>query len=393
MDDFARFLAFEQRLLERLSTRIESFAYGVAFIDDEFPTKYDANFLRVNDPVPGVAADELVSEAERILATHEHREIVMCDDTDGIRLAPEFVARAWVVDRNMFMTLRREPDRLGAIEIEELPFSEVRPLLEEGNRREPWGSDHETVCALTDYQGKLERVIGARSFAARVRGRLAGSCELYVDGDDAQVESVGTLEELDAEESRVLWCFGRSRRHERRVLNAFSSSPTKPIGRRTCMCDSASIGSGAHGSTRGGPRTSHVPGARGSQADQICTSVDLRKSTSRWAGERSASRPMPFPPRRAVDELPSRPCPNIRGSPRARWLSRFARSARRVPRQKRLLAITTLHVRHGTRPEPLPRRVSSDGPAHERSLAHPGEVVPWSAYAIAHPRLDHHEPR
>jgi ribosomal protein S18 acetylase RimI-like enzyme len=196
MDDFARFLAFEQRLLERLSTRIESFAYGVAFIDDEFPTKYDANFLRVNDPVPRVAADELVSEAERILATHEHREIVMCDDTDGIRLAPEFVARAWVVDRNMFLTLRREPDRLGAIEIEELPFSEVRPLLEEGNRREPWGSDHETVRALTDYQGKLARVIGARSFAARVRGRLAGSCELYVDGDDAQVESVGTLEEF-----------------------------------------------------------------------------------------------------------------------------------------------------------------------------------------------------
>ena len=49
---------------------------------------------------------------------------------------------------------------------------------------------------LTDYRGKLADTIGARFFAARVDGRLAGCCELYVDGDEAQIESVETLEEF-----------------------------------------------------------------------------------------------------------------------------------------------------------------------------------------------------
>ena len=49
---------------------------------------------------------------------------------------------------------------------------------------------------LTDYRGKLARTIGARFFMARVDGHPAGCCELYVDGDEAQVESVDTLEEF-----------------------------------------------------------------------------------------------------------------------------------------------------------------------------------------------------
>jgi ribosomal protein S18 acetylase RimI-like enzyme len=48
---------------------------------------------------------------------------------------------------------------------------------------------------LVDHHGKLADTIGARFFAARVDGRLAGSCELYLDGDEAQIESVDTLQE------------------------------------------------------------------------------------------------------------------------------------------------------------------------------------------------------
>lgn len=48
--------------------------------------------------------------------------------------------------------------------------------------------------SFTEQQGKKERTIGARFFVGMVDGQRAGNCELYLDGRDAQVEDVGTLE-------------------------------------------------------------------------------------------------------------------------------------------------------------------------------------------------------
>ncbi len=63
-------------------------------------------------------------------------------------------------------------------------------------RREPW-NDSDTITRLfTAQHGKNERVIGARFFAVRLGDHLAGNCELYIDGSDAQIEYVETLEEF-----------------------------------------------------------------------------------------------------------------------------------------------------------------------------------------------------
>jgi ribosomal protein S18 acetylase RimI-like enzyme len=117
------------------------------------------------------------------------------EDRSVEQLAPAFAARGYTVERNVTMVHRRAPDREPSLFVDEVPFVDARPLILEMYRRDPRESD-ETGNSLTDQHGKYERAIGARFFVVRVDGTLAGNCELYMDGLEAQVENVGTLEEL-----------------------------------------------------------------------------------------------------------------------------------------------------------------------------------------------------
>jgi GNAT superfamily N-acetyltransferase len=194
--DLDRFFALERRLLERLSTRVEPFEHGTVFLDEEYRDRYVSNFLLADRSIRGLPASALVDDADRILggAGFAHRNVVVRDDREGSRLAPGFVEHGYVAERNVAMAHRRTPDRGPDLPVEACAWADVRPLLLEQYRREPW-ADAEIAHAFTEQHGKSERVIGARFFAARVDGALGGGCELYVDGPDAQVENVATLQE------------------------------------------------------------------------------------------------------------------------------------------------------------------------------------------------------
>ncbi len=197
MDDLDRFLALQRRLLERLSTSVEPFEHGTVYLDDEYRSRYDSNFLSAEGTLDGVDAATLAGAADRILggAGYAHREVAVSDDAAGERLAPGFKERGYYQERNAVMVLRRGHDRAPDLGVEELSFAEVRPLIAETYRRVGFAETEELVRLFTNQHGKGERVIGARFFAARVDGALAGDCTLFVDGTDAQVEFVDTLEE------------------------------------------------------------------------------------------------------------------------------------------------------------------------------------------------------
>ena len=197
-EDLTKAYAFARRMLARLSTDVVEFDGGVAYLDRDFTLRYDSNLLWVDDPGDAPAA-HWVQEAERILGSrgYRHRKVTVLDPDASRRLSPGFVERGYTADGGVLMVRRSEPDRpVGAVAVEELSFEEVRPLLEEIHCGATSATDAETVRMLTDYGGKLAQTIGARFFAARVGDRPAGVCELYVDGDEAQVESVNTLEEF-----------------------------------------------------------------------------------------------------------------------------------------------------------------------------------------------------
>jgi ribosomal protein S18 acetylase RimI-like enzyme len=198
MDDLARFSALDRRLLDRLSTRIEPFEHGFAFLDEEYRDRYDSNFLLADQRLEVVTAEALHEAAERILggSGYRHREIVVRDDRVGEQLGPGLAERGYAAQRNVTMVHRRDPDRRSELVAEEGSFTDVTSLLHEVYRREPWTTSKDMVRAFTQQHAKYERVIGARFFFTRLDGALAGICELYVNGRDAQVENVSTLEEF-----------------------------------------------------------------------------------------------------------------------------------------------------------------------------------------------------
>ena len=197
MDELTRAFEFERRWFERCSTRLERFEFGVAYLDEEYRQRYFSNFLLADKRLNDASAEALIEAGERILgkAGYEHRLIILRDERWAERFAPAFQALGFSTSREVTMTHRRDPDRDADLPVEEVPFAVVRPLIQEMYREDP-DVPEDIALLFAEQHGKYERVAGARFFAARVDGRLAGSCELYQGGDDAEVEHVGTLKQF-----------------------------------------------------------------------------------------------------------------------------------------------------------------------------------------------------
>jgi GNAT superfamily N-acetyltransferase len=193
---FERTVAFERDVMRRTSTRAEPFAHGTVYLNEDLPCRYGSNLLWV-DLTAAPAADELVRESDRILggAGLGHRKVNVSGRL-GRSLAPRFLELGWSADHLVTMMLERPADRPPAVEVRELGFGAVRPLLDKGVRRaEPTVPDR-CVDQLVEHKRVLEEFVGARFFVARVDGRDAGVCEMYTTGGIAQIEDVETLEEF-----------------------------------------------------------------------------------------------------------------------------------------------------------------------------------------------------
>lgn len=196
--NLARADAFGLRIDERMATRVIPFPGGRAYLDDDFPIRFTANYLWVDD-AGAAPAEHWIAEADRVLgeAGRTHRRVVFADPADADRLAMGFGEHGFTVDRSILMVQTEEPERdHDHSVIEEVPFAEARSLLLEIQRRYERTTSEHAMEALVDFRGKMEREVGVRFFLARVDGEPAGCCELYVDNGVAQVESVDTLEEF-----------------------------------------------------------------------------------------------------------------------------------------------------------------------------------------------------
>jgi ribosomal protein S18 acetylase RimI-like enzyme len=197
VDLAARIRSFELERERRCATRIEPTAFGTAYLNLDFPLRYDSNFVWVERTPGGVEADALAADADRVLGEHglAHRKLVV-DDEPGARLAPAFRTLGWSAERDVVMVLRREPEPRPAAGVRELGFDRVRPVLEAVLRRQPFADDAETIRQLTEVRAHLEHAVDARFFVAEADGRPASVCELYTIDTVAQIEDVNTLEEF-----------------------------------------------------------------------------------------------------------------------------------------------------------------------------------------------------
>jgi ribosomal protein S18 acetylase RimI-like enzyme len=189
--------AFTLALERDAAGRVEPFEEGLAVLDPSIPFVWDANYVLVERP--GLTAEEIAGIADRILGPLglEHRTVALGDLDEGERLIPGFEALGWEVERDLYMVLRREPDRQAAPEI--TVGAGGRP---EGLRREQLAEDEwlqkqpaplgPLVDQLLARERAQSRVAGDRWFVALQDGRPASCCRLLARDGIGQVEDVAT---------------------------------------------------------------------------------------------------------------------------------------------------------------------------------------------------------
>lgn len=177
----------------RLAEEIEPCRFGVAAFVLSLPRVYWLNLVSVE---PGVraSASELAAEADRMQepAGLLHRKLSVYDDL-GYAVQDDFRKLGWKVERHVVMTHERPTEPISG-RADEVGFDELETVWADGIRSEPFGRDEEVVRQLVAAQHRRRLGAEVRYFAARVEGEIASYCELFSDGETAQVESVMTLE-------------------------------------------------------------------------------------------------------------------------------------------------------------------------------------------------------
>jgi GNAT superfamily N-acetyltransferase len=193
MAELERARAFVRALPLALAEDVETCRYGAAGFVRSLPRVYWLNLVSV-DPGVRATAGELAAEAERVQgpAGFAHRKVGIYDDL-GYDVEDGFRALGWTIHRHLVMTHER-PAELVAGQVDEVAFSDLEATWAAGIRAEPYGRDEEVVRQLVAAQHRRRLGVGVRYFAARAEGELASYCELFSDGETAQVESVMTLE-------------------------------------------------------------------------------------------------------------------------------------------------------------------------------------------------------
>ncbi len=200
--DVDRSIAFARRHHSRLADTVVDFEWGSAFLEEDVPLRYGSHFLWVDGSPADVTAGDLVREADRILggAGLRHRIVAIDDPLLARRLRPGFEAAGWSLTELVTMVLRDPTtttrDLSPGLVAREAEYAETRNLLEKLQQTYEPPRSPETIRTLVDYSAKLVDAAGARFFVAEAEGVLAAICDLYVDGSEAQIESVNTLPEF-----------------------------------------------------------------------------------------------------------------------------------------------------------------------------------------------------
>jgi N-acetylglutamate synthase-like GNAT family acetyltransferase len=192
-----RLLEFEMAIDRRTCDELVEEEWGTAFLCPSLPLIWDSSWLAIERT--GMSATEAIALADRVLggAGFEHRTLVLCDEADGRRLAPELESLpGWEVERVRYMTWRGETGRRASIETREARLSEIEPLRRALIRESLPGAierEEETVEQLLEMERRFGEVAGDRWFVADGEDGPAAACRLLGGAGVCQVEDVGTL--------------------------------------------------------------------------------------------------------------------------------------------------------------------------------------------------------
>lgn len=194
-EDGERLTAFQRNLAERLSTRTVPTTLGTAYFHDDFPRRFDSNYIWVDAQLAGITSDAVAAEADSAHGSLGHRKLSYIDDgREARRLVPGLMALGYRAERLVTMIQAREPDRRNDDLAEEAGADEIGSFLVRVNREADGGAHASGAEMLSAFRHVLAERAGGRFFVVRSEGEIVAIAELYPSHDVAQVEAVYTLE-------------------------------------------------------------------------------------------------------------------------------------------------------------------------------------------------------
>jgi predicted GNAT family acetyltransferase len=191
-EELTRIIAMSRWAADATATRVEPWRYGSAIFTDDFPGRYDSNFLRVEGPIGSATADELAADADAVQASLQHRELVFEDPADGARVAPGFRALGYLVDEAVLMIQRDGVEVTSDVGAREVDAETVRSVVIAARLENP-ATTLEEAEMVADFRVAAAERAGTRYFAAELDGVLVSYCELRLHDGVAQIEDVNTL--------------------------------------------------------------------------------------------------------------------------------------------------------------------------------------------------------
>lgn len=195
MTEAERCIAFLRDHAFRVTHTGPSGRFGTALLYEGLPRVWSLNYMLAERDLNEATAEALAAEADELLggAGLRHRKVEVLDEAAGERLAGEFQALGWHVERDLVQPHRRPADRKVDVSfVEEVDFETLTPVWAEAMQRD-FGSDDDVIRQLSEHKQVLA-ADGARFFAAHFDGVLASYCDLYSDERTGQIEAVQTLE-------------------------------------------------------------------------------------------------------------------------------------------------------------------------------------------------------
>jgi ribosomal protein S18 acetylase RimI-like enzyme len=194
-----RIRRFEREMQRLVSSRIETFRWGTAYFESAHPLVWDLNFLDLEATEVTFTADDVIAEANAVqgAAGLGHRRIMVDDATVANTLEPRFRELGWMVNRFVFMELRREPTtRHAPRRAREIDRDTHRRAYARTTTEAPYGSEPEVVRQLADQTDLIASHCDVRYFGGvDDDGTVASVCVVYSDGEIAQIEDVATLKD------------------------------------------------------------------------------------------------------------------------------------------------------------------------------------------------------
>lgn len=188
---YLRALQLQQTMEERSYTHREGTSVGTVFFHEDYPLKWDLNFLRVEtdatyEAIKKAADDSLGGAGLR------HRKVHIYDQHLGERLLDRFKDDGWRIDHLLVMILTRDPGKAGPLHVEEVSREEMVPEWFANDLEDNPKLNKEEALMVAASSKVTTESIETHFYAARIDGSIAGWCELYLEDGMGQIENVGT---------------------------------------------------------------------------------------------------------------------------------------------------------------------------------------------------------